>query len=68
MNGRFISEKNLHLASVPREENRKSLRNAAHIWKSILEVPGIFKMFCHETLKNFDMVAENQWSFRRRKK
>ena len=46
MNCRFISEKNLRLMPVVLQEgNRKSPRTAAHICKSISEIPGNSEMF-----------------------
>ena len=48
--------------AVLREGNRKSPGTAAHICKSISEIPGISEMFWYETLQNFQMDAKTQRS------
>ena len=40
--------------------NSKSLRTAAHICNSILEILGISEMLWYKTLENFKMAAKNQ--------
>ena len=50
---------------VLREENGKSPRTAADICKSILEIPGISKMFWNETHQNPKMAAKNIKSSRK---
>jgi len=50
---------------VLREESRKSPRTAAHICKSISQIPGISKMFWYETPQSFKMAAKNRRSNRK---
>ena len=53
------SPKRIHtLPAVLREENRKSPRTAAHICKSISEIPGISKFFGFKRFKTWQPKIE----------
>ena len=48
----------LYLPTVLQEGKGKSLRTAALICKSILEIPGISQMFRYETVQNFKKMPK----------
>ena len=50
---KLINKRIYTLLVVLRQENRRSPRTAAHICKSILEIPGISEIFWYQTFQNF---------------